>query len=79
MNTASISEIKARPSKIIAQAQSYPVAVERRNKVQAYLIGSTLFERLMAYIENYADETVIKKTDFNKGKDFGTVAEQLGI
>ena len=79
MNTASISELKINPSSIIAQAVDYPVAVENRNKVQAYLVGKNLYERMVDFIEDYLDRTVVKKTNVGKGKDFEAVAKELGI
>ena len=79
MNSISISELKTRPSKIVAQAEDYPVAVEKRNKVYAYLIGKNLFEKIISYIEDYIDKKTIEKTDFGKGRDFDRVAKELGI
>lgn len=79
MNTVSISELKIHPSKTIEMATDYPVAVENRNKVKAYLVGKELYEKIIGYIEDYLDRAVINKTDFNKGKDFDKVAKELGI
>lgn len=55
------------------------MAVENRNEVKAYLIGSELYEKLLSYLENQFDKFVIGKTDFSKGKDFEKVAKRLGI
>ncbi|OGK56057.1 hypothetical protein A3J15_00565 [Candidatus Roizmanbacteria bacterium RIFCSPLOWO2_02_FULL_38_10] len=79
MNTVSISQLKSRPAKIIDRAFDYPIAVEKRNQVKAYLIGKDLYEKLIAYIENYIDNKAIISTDFKKGKDFEDVANELGI
>ncbi len=79
MNTVSISQIKINPSKIIAQAEEFPVAVENRNKIKAYLIGKDLYDKLLDYIENVIDKQAIKDADFKKGKDFEVVARKLGI
>lgn len=79
MNTVSISQIKTSPSKIIASADEYPVAIEKRNKIQAYLIGKTLYDKLLAYVENFIDTQAVKTTDFKKGRDFEKVAKELGI
>ena len=43
------------------------------------LIIRRLYRRLIAYIENKIDKKAVGKADFSKGKDFGTVAEELGI
>ena len=79
MNTISISQLKTAPSKIINQAYDYPVAIEKRNKIQAYLIGKSLYDKIVAYIEDYIDKRAAGKTDFSKGKDFEKVARELGI
>jgi antitoxin StbD len=79
MITTTISQLKVNPSSVIAQAADYPVAVENRNKVQAYLIGKNLYERLMIFLEDAADAAAVKHTDFTKGKDFEKVAKELGI
>lgn len=79
MNTISISQLKIHPSEAISQAFDYPVAVKKRNKVQAYLVGRDLYEKLIAYIENFIDRKTVEKTDFSKGKDFEKVANELGV
>lgn len=67
------------PSAVIAQAADYPVAVENRNEITAYLVGKQLFERLTAYLEDKLDAAAVAKADFSKGKDFEKVARSLGI
>lgn len=79
MTTTTISQLKMNPSSVIAQAIDYPVAVENRNKVTAYLVGKQLFEKLTAYLEDRLDAAAVAKTDFTKGKDFEKVAQELGI
>lgn len=79
MGSISVSQLKTSPSKAISEASDYPVAVERRNKVKAYLIGKELYEKIVFFIENYIDKTTIEKTDFEKGRDFEEVAKELGI
>ena len=79
MTSVSISQIKVNPSKAIAQAEEFPVAVESHNKIKAYLLGKDLYEKIIAYVENFIDKTTVDKTDFKKGKDFETVAADLGI
>lgn len=79
MTTVSISELKTRPSKIISESIDYPVAVENRNKIKAYLIGKDLFEKIIDYLENYIDTKAVEETDFSRGKDFEKVARDLGI
>lgn len=79
MTTISISQLKMNPSAVIAQATDYPVAVENRNEVTAYLVGKQLFERFIAYLEDREDKAAIDKADFSKAKDFERVARNLGI
>lgn len=64
---------------MIARAADYPVAVENRNTVTAYVVGKQLFERLTAYLEDKLDTAAVAKADFSKGKDFESIARDLGI
>lgn len=79
MYTASISQLKANPTSVIGQALDYPVAVENRNKVQAYVIGKDLYEKILRSLEDKQDRVAIKNTNFSQGKDFEIVAKSLGI
>jgi len=79
MNTISISELKVNPSSIIDQAADYPIAVENRNKITAYLMGKDLYDRLMLFLEDVVDRKAVKTTDFTKGKDFEKIARDLDI
>jgi antitoxin StbD len=79
MNTISVSQLKVNPSAVISQATDYPVAVENRNKVQAYLVGKNLYEKMVSFIENYLDAAAVKQTNFAKSRDFEKVAQELGI
>jgi PHD/YefM family antitoxin component YafN of YafNO toxin-antitoxin module len=79
MDSVSISQLKVNPSQVINQAVDYPVAVEKRNQIKAYVIGKELYEKITAYIENYLDKLAVRNADFSKGKDFEKVAKELGI
>ena len=79
MSSISVSELKTNPASAINEAEDSPLAIQKRNKTQAYLIGKELFEKIVAYIEEHADKSVIQKTDFSRGRDFERVAEELGI
>lgn len=79
MNTISISQLKINPSKAINAALDYPLAVENRNKVEAYLLGKDLYEKIVSYIEGLVDNKAVKETNFNKGKDFDKVVKELGL
>ncbi len=79
MNTISISQLKINPSKAIGEALDYPIAVENRNKVEAYLLGKDLYEKIVSFMEDFIDRKAIDETDFKKGKDFEKVAKELNI
>jgi PHD/YefM family antitoxin component YafN of YafNO toxin-antitoxin module len=79
MTSVSLSQLKMNPAKVILAASDYPVAIENRSKVQAYMIGKELFERLEKYLEDFTDDLAVKSTDFSKGRDFEEVAKKLGI
>jgi antitoxin StbD len=79
MTTASISQLKVNPSAVIADAVDYPVAVENRNKVEAYLVGKVLFEKLIALLEDLDDSRAVKQTDFSKGRSFEDFASEFGL
>ncbi len=79
MNTMSVSELKTNPAKAIDWAQEIPVALQKRNKIKAYIIGKDLFEKIVEYIEDYLDQEAVKKTNFAKGRNFDHVARELGI
>ncbi len=79
MNSISVTQLKINPSKAISKALDFPVAVENRNKVKAYLIGKDLYEKIVSYIEDFIDKKAVEETDFKKGKDFETVAKGLNI
>ena len=75
----SISELKINPASAIDRAADIPVAIQKRNRVKAYLVGKELFETIIAYIEDYIDKAAIEKTDFSKGRRFEKVAQELGV
>ena len=75
--TVSISQLKTTPAKIVSIASDYPVAVEKRNKVKAYLIGKDLYELIVEYIEDYLDKTTVNLTNFKKGRSFEKIAKEL--
>lgn len=79
MNTISISDLKTNPSKAIGFASDYPLAIENRNKVKAYLVGKDLYEKIVSYIENTIDKKAVEEEDFKKGEDFEAVAAKLDI
>jgi PHD/YefM family antitoxin component YafN of YafNO toxin-antitoxin module len=79
MNTISISDLKINPSKAINFASDYPLAIENRNQVKAYLLGKDFYEKLVSYLEEVIDRKAVNEADFKKGKDFEAVAKKLNI
>lgn len=77
----SVSELKANPAKAIAQADDYPVAIASRNKVKAYLVGGSLFEKIIDFIEEKEDEKAIRYAlkHPEKARAFDEVAKELGL
>jgi len=79
MTSLSISQLKVNPAKAILASGDYPVAIENRGEVEAYLVGKDLFERLERYVEDFIDRQAIENTNFSKGKDLNEVLDSLGI
>ena len=79
MNIIPVSQLKINPAKAIDEASEYPVAVSKRSKVRAYLIGKNLYDKLMSYIEDYIDKETVDSADYKKGRDFDQIARKLGI
>lgn len=79
MNYISISQLKINPASAIALSNDAPIALNKRDKTQAYLVGKDLFEQMVSYIEDVVDNRVAQETDFSKGRDFEEIAQELGI
>jgi PHD/YefM family antitoxin component YafN of YafNO toxin-antitoxin module len=79
MNVVTVSELKANPAKAINKAANVPLAIQKRNKIKAYLVGKELFEKIVALIEESQDIDQVEAADYSKGRDFEDVAEELGI
>jgi len=79
MINVSISDLKTNPASIILQSVEYPVAIQKRSKTQAYLVGKDIFEKLVTHLEDQVDKEAIGQTDFSKGRDFEEVAAELGL
>jgi Phd_YefM. len=79
MSSISISQLKINPSKAIKEAADFPLAIENRNKIEAYLVGRQLYEKIVSYIEDFVDRRAIEETDFKKGRDFEDVAKELNL
>lgn len=79
MINVSISELKTNPASIILQSAEYPVAIQKRSKTQAYLVGKDIFEKLVAHLEDQVDKEAIEQTDFSTVRSYEDVARELGL
>lgn len=77
----SISQLKTNPAQAIAQADDYPVAISSRNKTKAYLVASSMFEKIIEFLEDREDIIAAKKAlkHREKGRDFEEIAKELGL
>ena len=75
----SISQLKINPAQAVRNAADAPVAIQKRNITEAYLIGKDLFDAIVSYIEDFIDRKAVAQTDFSKGRDFERVASELGL
>ncbi len=59
--TVSVTELKRNFAGILKQADNGPVAVLNHNRPEAYLLPASHYERLMAYIEDMEDATLVRE------------------
>ena len=65
--SASISELKKSPSSLIEDAGGEAVAILNHNKPSAYLVPSTLYEKMMDIIDDYdLAREVRERLDYNE-------------
>lgn len=79
MTYASISDLKANPASIIFESLDYPVAIQKRNKTQAYLVGKDIFEKLVAQMEDIIDAKAVREANFDDVVPFEKVVAELGL
>ncbi|OGM15853.1 hypothetical protein A2V56_05405 [Candidatus Woesebacteria bacterium RBG_19FT_COMBO_42_9] len=79
MTSVSITDLKTKPASVILASEDYPVAIKSREKTKAYLVGRSLFEKMIAYIEDVEDVKAVEKADLSKATDFEEFAKELGI
>lgn len=79
MNIISISDLKTNPTRAISGALDYPVAIQKRNKTQAYIVGKELFEKLVSFIEDTVDIQAARNADYKKVRNFEDIASELGL
>ena len=59
--TASISELKANPMKVVASGEGMPIAVLNRNEPAFYCIPASAYEAMMELIEDIELVKIAKK------------------
>jgi len=59
--TASITELKKSPTQILEQAGNEAVAILNHNVTTAYLVPSTLYEKMLDTIDDYNLSRVVKE------------------
>lgn len=79
MINVSISDLKTNPASIILQSAEYPVAIQKRSKTQAYLVGKDIFEKLVSQLEDEIDRKAVRETSLKGSRSFEEVAVELGL
>ena len=79
MTYVSISDLKTNPAEVISASLDYPIAIQKRSKTQAYLVGKDIFEKLVAQMEDIIDAKAVREADFSTGRDFEEIAGELGL
>lgn len=64
--SASISELKKKPSALIEQAEGEPIAILNHNRPIAYLIPAETYEQLMERLEDYQLGLIVKERQKEK-------------
>ncbi len=59
--TASITELKKSPSKVMSEAHGEPVAILNHNRAEAYLVPSAVYESLMDVLEDIELAEIVKE------------------
>ncbi len=79
MTHVSISDLKTNPSEAISESLIYPVAIQKRNKTQAYIVGKDIFEKLVAQMEDLIDAKAVREANFDDVVRFEKVVAELGL
>lgn len=79
MTSISITNLKANPSSAISASFDYPVAIKNRDKIQSYLIGKGLFERMVSFIEDRIDSKAVEEADYKNAVGLDDVIKDLEL
>ena len=66
--TASITELKKSPTKLLSNAHGDPIAILNHNKPEAYLIPAKVYESLMDMLEDIELAEIVRKRRKDKAK-----------
>jgi antitoxin StbD len=66
--SASVSELKKNPSRLLAEANGEPVVILNHNKPTAYLVPAPMYEEVMERLEDAEWGGVIKERMAEKTK-----------
>lgn len=58
---ASITELKKNPSRLIQGTGGQPIAILNHNIAEAYLVPSSLYEKMLDLIDNQKLEEIVSK------------------
>lgn len=82
MTTISISEFKKNPASVLTSAEDYPVAVLKRNKTAGYVVGKSMFEKLVNLAEDFFDikaVEAVKESDYKKAIPLDDLIKELNL
>ena len=82
MNSVSISDFKKNPGSILLAAGDYPIAVQKRNKTEGYVVGKAMFEKLIELAEDVIDKKAaasLTKQDYKNAVPLEDLAKELGL
>ncbi|MDA3079013.1 MULTISPECIES: type II toxin-antitoxin system prevent-host-death family antitoxin [unclassified Campylobacter] len=75
--TASISELKKSPTQVIKEAKDEAVAILVHNKPSAYLVPSSLYEKMLDIIDDYQLSKEVDKALKSKEKPIRVSLDEL--
>ena len=61
------------------EALDYPVAILKRNKIEAYLIKKDFYEKMVDYFEDIIDARALQEYDPSEGIMLEDVLKELGL
>ncbi len=75
--SASISELKKSPTALLKEADGEAVAILNHNRLAAYLVPASAYERMMDIIEDYELGKLVKEREAQKSLAFEVDIDEL--